>query len=401
MIANLVLLLSLTLSEPTVDFSSKDLAGNDVRLSDFRGKVVLLNFWGIWCKSCRQEIPHLVALDRELREKGLVVLGADYGDDPKDLPAFVEELGMTYPVLVDDALADRFEVLVYPTSVVLDRSGRVRLRVEGFREESFEEMRSLVGKLVEEQASPPPGAGPDTVFLEELTWTEVRDRIASGTTTILLPTAGTEQNGPHMVLGKHRYIVRHTAEKIARRLGNALVAPVVDFVPEGGIDPPTGHMRFPGTVTLPNVYFMKICEYAARSFEAHGFTDIVFIGDSGGNQAGMKEVAAALNEEWRGGKTRVHFVPDYYSDNGYREWLVSLGETEETIGGHAGISDTSQLLFVAPEHIRKDRLAKGGGFEGSGVSGDPTRASVERGEKGIELKVEAAVAQIRKLMAER
>src|ERR1043166_7358855 len=80
---------------------------------------------------------------------------------------------------------------------------------------------------------------PDTVFLEELTWTEVRDAIRAGKTTIIFPTGGTEQNGPHMVLGKHNFIVKHTAESIARRLGNALVAPVIPYVPEGSIDPPT------------------------------------------------------------------------------------------------------------------------------------------------------------------
>jgi len=244
-------------------------------------------------------------------------------------------------------------------------------------------------------------APPDTVFLEELTWTEVRDLLASGKTTVIVASAGNEQNGPHMVLGKHEYIVRHTADRIARKLGNALVAPIVTFVPEGAVDPPSGHMRYPGTITLPNVYFMKICEYAARSLKAHGFTDIVFIGDSGGNQEGMKEVALALNGEWKGGKTRVHFVPEYYSENGFTEWLKSQGEPEESIGTHAGISDTSQLLAIAPQYIRKDKLAPRGGFEGSGVSGDPSKATAEYGKKGIDLKVETAVARIQKLVAER
>jgi creatinine amidohydrolase/Fe(II)-dependent formamide hydrolase-like protein len=242
---------------------------------------------------------------------------------------------------------------------------------------------------------------PDTVFLEELTWTEVRDLLAAGKTTVIVASAGNEQNGPHMVLGKHEFIVKHAADRIARKLGNALVAPIVTYVPEGAIDPASGHMQKAGTISLPNVYFMKIYEYAARSLRAHGFTDIVFLGDSGGNQDGMKEVALALNSEWRGGKTRVHFVPEYYSANGFVEWLKSQGETEETIGTHAGISDTSQLLAIAPQHVRKDKLAKGGGYEGSGVSGDPTRATVEYGKKGMDLKVDTAVARIKQLIAER
>lgn len=153
MIAALLLLPGLASQphEKAKDFEARDLAGTTVRLSDFEGKVVLLNFWGIWCKSCRQEIPHLVALDREWREKGLVVLGADYGDAPADLPAFVKELEMSYPVLLDEGLADEYEVLVYPTTVVIDRNGRVRRRVEGYRKEVFEEMRALVASLLEEK----------------------------------------------------------------------------------------------------------------------------------------------------------------------------------------------------------------------------------------------------------
>ncbi len=159
----------------------------------------------------------------------------------------------------------------------------------------------------------------DTIFLEELTWIEVRDAIQSGTTTIIIPTAGTEQNGPHSVLGKHKYVMNHAADLIARRLENTLVAPVMTYVPEGDVEPPSGHMRYAGTITLPNEYFMKVLEYAARSLRVHGFTDIVFIGDSGGNQEGMLEVSRMLNEEWEGGETRVHFIDDYYSNNGIDE----------------------------------------------------------------------------------
>jgi thiol-disulfide isomerase/thioredoxin len=149
MTALLLLLLALEPeSERAKDFEARDLAGNAVRLSDLKGKVVLLNFWGIWCKSCRQEIPHLSALDRDWREKGLVVLGADYGDAPEDLAPFVKELEMSYPVLIDDGLADEYEVLVYPTSVVIDRKGFVRGRVEGYREETFEQMKELVELLL-------------------------------------------------------------------------------------------------------------------------------------------------------------------------------------------------------------------------------------------------------------
>jgi len=241
-----------------------------------------------------------------------------------------------------------------------------------------------------------------SVFLEELTWTEVRDAIDSGTTTIIIPTAGTEQNGPHMVLGKHKFIVNYASAMIARELGNTLVAPVVTYVPEGDVNNPTrGHLSKAGTITFPEEFYTKLLEYAARSLAVHGFTDIVMIGDSGGNQRGMEQVAQILNEEWGSESAQVHFVGDYYANNGFREWLEEQGETSETIGGHAGIADTSQLLAVDPRHIRTDKLAPGGGFPDSGVSGDPTRASVERGVRGIQFKVDAALHQIKELMNNR
>jgi creatinine amidohydrolase/Fe(II)-dependent formamide hydrolase-like protein len=234
-----------------------------------------------------------------------------------------------------------------------------------------------------------------------LTWTEVRDAIRAGKTTIIFPTGGTEQNGPHMVLGKHNFIVRHTAEQIARRLRNALVAPVLAYAPEGNLDPPTSHMRYPGTITLPHEYFMKVTEYAARSFKVNGFRDIVLIGDSGPNQKGLQSVADMLNREWVNTPVRVHFAPDYYNENGFRAWLQFQGETPEGIGTHAGISDTSQLMALNPGWIRNDKLAPGGDRSVTGVSGNPTRASIAYGKKGLDFKIEAAVTQIQKLLAAR
>src|SRR5262249_3824831 len=148
----------------------------------------------------------------------------------------------------------------------------------------------LVACLLLLPSSRAPAQPPDTVFLEELTWTELRDQIRSGKTTILLPIGGTEQNGPHMALGKHNVRVKALSAAIARGLGTALVAPVLAYVPEGGLSPPEGHMRFPGTITIPDATFAQILESAARSFKAHGFKDIVFLGDHGGYQMVEKRV---------------------------------------------------------------------------------------------------------------
>src|SRR5262245_40801507 len=95
-----------------------------------------------------------------------------------------------------------------------------------------------------------PIAALDSVWIEELTWMEVRDALQAGKTTVIVPTGGVEQNGPYLATGKHNYVLRATSEAIARKLGNALVAPISPFVPEGDIEPPTGHMKYPGTISL-------------------------------------------------------------------------------------------------------------------------------------------------------
>jgi creatinine amidohydrolase len=242
-------------------------------------------------------------------------------------------------------------------------------------------------------------ATPDTVFLEELTSTEVKQLISSGRSSIILPTGGTEQNGPHMVLGKHNFIVKHAAEQIARRLGSTLVAPVLAYVPEGSIDPPTGHMLHAGTISIPDDLFAKVVEYAARSFRAAGFKHIILIGDSGPNQKGLGLVAEMLNREWRKSNVRVHFVSEYYDDKPFIAWLRTQGETAEAIGTHAGISDTSQLLAIRPDGIRREKLAPGGDSNITGVKGDPSRATVLYGQKALGFKIEQSVAQVRRLIS--
>ena len=258
--------------------------------------------------------------------------------------------------------------------------------------------------LVLAGSSPASGQMPGTVFLEDLAWTEVRDLIRSGTTTIILPTGGTEQNGPHMALGKHNARVRALAEKIARALGNAVVAPVLAYVPEGRLSPPTGHMRFPGTITIPGEVFQKVLESAARSFRLHGFTDIVLLGDHGGTQADQKVVAARLDREWAATPVRVHAIEEYYraGDGEFRQLLRSRGYREDELGSHAGLADTSLALAVDPRLVRMGRLRPGTGLrDGDGVDGDPTRATAELGRIGEELIVTRTVEAIRKSIARR
>jgi creatinine amidohydrolase len=245
---------------------------------------------------------------------------------------------------------------------------------------------------------------PDTVLVEELTWTELRDLIAGKSTTIIVPVGGTEQNGPHMTLGKHNTRVKFLSEKIARALGGTLVAPVIAYVPEGRLSPATGHMRFPGTVTVPDATFQKVLEYAARSFKLHGFRDIVFLGDHGGTQADQKAVAGRLNREWAATPVRVHSIDEYYraADVEFPRLLRTRGYREDEVGSHAGLADTSLMLAVDPRMVRSNRLQPAPGPQAArGVSGDPSRASAELGQLGIEMIVTGTADAIRKSIARR
>ena len=245
---------------------------------------------------------------------------------------------------------------------------------------------------------------PATVFLEQLTWTELRQQVRTGKTTILVPVGGTEQNGPHMALGKHNARARALAEKIALALGNALVAPVIAYVPEGGLDPPTAHMRFPGTITVPAATFEKLLEAAARSFRLHGFRDVVFLGDHGGYQQSLEIAADRLNREWAATPARAHAVADYYrvTETTFPSALRSHGYADGEIGSHAGLADTSLMLAIDPALVRTDQLRGAVAFTAAdGVYGDPRRASAEAGQLGVDAIVRTSVAAIAKATARR
>jgi creatinine amidohydrolase/Fe(II)-dependent formamide hydrolase-like protein len=244
---------------------------------------------------------------------------------------------------------------------------------------------------------------PKSLYLEELTWPEVRDQAKAGKNIILIPIGGTEQNGPHMVLGKHNVRARVLAGKIAAGLGNALVAPVISYVPEGSIDPPTAHMRFPGTITVPDDAFEKILESAARGFRLHGFRHVVFLGDHGGYQKSLKRVADRLNHEWAKDRVRVHAPEEYYraSDAGFTELLKGKGFKEDEIGTHAGLADTSLALAIDPELVRADKLGAPSMGVADGVHGKPNRATAALGKAGVDLIVERTVRAIRESTARR
>lgn len=217
----------------------------------------------------------------------------------------------------------------------------------------------------------------DSVWLEELTWLEVRDLMRAGRRTVIIPTGGIEQNGPWLALGKHSIILRATMDALARELGDALVAPVVDFVPEGDIEPPSGHMRYPGTVSVTQETFRALLTDIARSMKAHGFEHVILLGDSGGNQDGMAAVAAALGEEWKGSGTDVFHIPEYYDNPRWNAWLAGQGFHEELEGLHDDVRHSSLMMLVDTAYVRAGARIQAGLFRINGVELAPVERTLD------------------------
>jgi cytochrome c biogenesis protein CcmG, thiol:disulfide interchange protein DsbE len=112
---------------PAPNFTLTDINGQPLRLADYKGKVVLLDFWATWCAPCRSEIPHFVAWQKQYGPQGLQVIGLSMDDDSKPVPAFMQQFGIDYPVALGDAkLADQYGgVLGLPVTFVIGRDGQI------------------------------------------------------------------------------------------------------------------------------------------------------------------------------------------------------------------------------------------------------------------------------------
>jgi len=252
-------------------------------------------------------------------------------------------------------------------------------------------------------AAPRPIAAGDSPWLEELTWMEIRDRIAAGTDTVIIPTGGIEENGPYLATGKHNLILEATCPAIAGALGNALCAPVVKFVPEGRIEPPEGAMRYPGTISLAPATYEALLMDIARSLKQAGFRHIVLIGDSGGNQVGMAAVAGRLGAAWAGSGTAIHFVREYYDPG----WTATEDYTRETLGvretRHDGYHDdiwvTAMMMVTDPAQVRFDERVDAGLASINGVALEPLADTVALGRAMIAFRARFTADAIRRAIA--
>jgi creatinine amidohydrolase/Fe(II)-dependent formamide hydrolase-like protein len=239
-----------------------------------------------------------------------------------------------------------------------------------------------------------------SVYLEDLTWPEIREAQAAGTTSAIVFAGGIEQNGPHMALIKHNVIARYLAGQIAQRLGNAVVYPIVPFAIAGDPIQKTGHMRLPGTISLSSEVYVGLMRQVALSAISAGFKHVFLMGEHGQGQNEVKVAAESLDADWRSQGARVFFVSDV---NGKANQEINAYVAERKLGGgHAAVAETAQVMFLDDAHkwIRQDKLpvSKAGPTSETGV-GDPSGATADLGRILLDFKINDAVAQMKQLLA--
>jgi hypothetical protein len=267
-----------------------------------------------------------------------------------------------------------------------------------------------LGLAAQQEQRPIPARA--SYWTEELTHLEVRDAIRAGKTTVIIGTGGVEQNGPYVATGKHNYVLQLVMPVIAKKLGNALLAPIVRFVPEGEVGPPpTGHMRYAGTISVREETFRRLLSDICESYATHGFQEIVLLGDSGGNQKGMAAVAAEWNR--KKSSTRVYYVREFYEEDPWsyqfllKKGIVQIDRTppqgekadrpaHTRNGIHDDIYYEAQIAAVDPNLIRVEERRKAGQFHLHGVNLEPLEKTVELGHALAEYRAGIVVRAIEK-----
>ena len=248
-----------------------------------------------------------------------------------------------------------------------------------------------------------PIEGINSIWIDELTWMEVRDEIASGKTIGIIATGGVEQNGPYVAGGKHNYVLEAMCDAIARELGNALCAPVMKYVPEG--DPE--NIRYPGTLSVRQETFRMVLEDVANSLKSQGFTDVIFIGDSGGNQNGMSETADKLNDHW-GGTDRAHYIEEYYREDiwscEYLKEELQIFQKPDNCSAtrdlyHDDVHYSSIVATTDPERIRARERIEAGLYSINEVELGPLERTLEIGRELIAYRTGITVRAIRESLA--
>lgn len=244
----------------------------------------------------------------------------------------------------------------------------------------------------------------DTVWIEEQTWMETRDAIKGGKTTAIIGSGGLEKNGPYNANGKHNYVLRSTCDAIARRLGDALCAPIVTMEP-GNVDNPN---ITPGSVFITQETFRAVLRDMSTSLKSMGFRDIVMIADSGGNVNGMTHVTNELNAKWQGHPARVHYVTEYYTQDIWSfDYLKTLGIFQQPDVRSATRWDIHDdyhyealVALTDPKLIRAEQRIKAGKFSINQVEIGSVAKMLENGRKLLDYRAKIAADAITRSIAE-
>jgi creatinine amidohydrolase/Fe(II)-dependent formamide hydrolase-like protein len=237
----------------------------------------------------------------------------------------------------------------------------------------------------------------DNIWIEELTMLEVRDLLREGATTALILTGGIEENGPYLTTGKHNHVLRVMGESIARRLGNALAAPIVTIEPGN-----PERASSPGGIRYSQETFQAVLRDMATSLKAQGFTDIFLLGDSGGNRRGMAAAAEQLAEAWKGEDVVIAHIPEYYNYadvEQYQRDVLGVDEDPRLEGLHDDYYITSIIMNDNPEFVRLQQRIDAGKASINGISIVPVEQAIEHGRKLIEFRTDVTVEAIAKAMA--
>lgn len=242
-----------------------------------------------------------------------------------------------------------------------------------------------------------------------MTYPEVYSAIHDeGKTTVLIFNGGTEQRGPHAVLGGHTFIAGAIAERIARKLGNALVAPIFPFSPTDSFVKP----QWPGTISVSADLYAKVNEAMVASMVVAGFKNIVILAEHGGGEKELEELAHTLDAKYGVQGSHVFYCGATLR-KGRDDFNAVLKQKGLPISTHGGIPDTSELMYLGGDnYVRKDKIVAGDPVPGpgekrdpglplvnNGIQGDPRGSTAELGKLDIDIKVADGAEEIQRLIA--
>lgn len=240
-----------------------------------------------------------------------------------------------------------------------------------------------------------PNAARERLFIDQMTWVEVRDAVKAGAKTVILAAGGIEQNGPHLATGKHNFILHVTLPLIARKLGNTLIAPIMPFSPP---DDPEGDYHA-GSIDLSEAVFESVLIEVAENLRKSGFETVLLMGESYGNMQGLEAVAKQLSKKWRGMPMRVVNVKEYYDNPRWLKWLAERGIREVPEGIHDDVRNSSLLSVYDPDTLRARERRQAGRFSINGVQLEPLEQTVALGKALAEYQADTVVDAVRRALA--